>query len=138
MLMKTPFILVIFLILLDFSSCFNATRIFMHTNQLPDKVDEIIEYIGIEYSIELEKVELTDSSRKGLTEMIKKVSDAGNDTMFAYLPDVNVTLLNEIARQYDVYVWNAIAYPERVCLSNVVLGYDAVSTSLLSMLYSFI
>lgn len=121
-----------FILLLHLSFCSNVTRIFMHESSLPNQVDTIINFVEVEYSFKLEK-KVIGVAEGDLEEVIKEVSDVGNDTIFAYLPNVNVTLLNEIAKKYNMYIWNAVELDVHVCLSNVILGYDVITSSLLGI-----
>lgn len=131
-------IFVSFILLLHLTLCSNTTRLFIHeSSTLPSQVETIIDFVEVEYSFTLEE-KVTGVTQAELEKVIKGVSDVGNDTIFAYLPTVNVTLLNEIAKKYNVYVWNAVALDVHVCLSNVILGYDVITSSLLGILSIYI
>lgn len=99
---------------------------------LPDGIDSIIAYFkGTNYTLTEEKIKgITNAT---LIPFFKKCQTDKVDTVFAYIPNSDFDMINELAVLYNIFVWNIVAYPTRVCYSNIMFGYDIDKSSLYSI-----
>lgn len=118
-------------------SCDYIARPFLYSGSKDVGIDTIIKYFGSKNdNIRLEEHSI-DNSEVGISSALSSIHDGGNDTVFAYLVDTNFTMLNEYAVKYNMYIWNAVPYPEDACFTNIIFGYDSPLTSLKSILFLF-
>lgn len=117
--------------------CDYIARPFLYSGSKPVEIDTIIKYFGSKNdNIRLEEQSI-DNTEEGISSALSSIHEGGNDTVFAYLADTNFTLLNEYAAKYNMYIWNAVPYPEDACFTNIIFGYDSPLTSLKSILILF-
>lgn len=111
---------------------FKRPFLYSETETLPDGIDIIIEYFaGTDYT-------LTEKKIKGITNttlipFFKECQKDKVDTVFAYIPNSDFEMINKLAVLYDIFIWNIVAYPTRVCYSNIMFGYDIDKSSLYSI-----
>lgn len=112
-------------------------RPFLYSGSTAVGIDKIIQYFGSKNdNIRLEQQSI-DNTEEGISSALSSIHDSGNDTVFAYLADTNFTMLNEYAVKYNMYIWNAVPYPEDACFTNIIFGYDSPLTSLKSIMLLF-
>lgn len=72
-------------------------------------------------------------SNETISEIFRNEKEKMIGTVFAYLPDADYDMINKIAREYNIYVWNAVAFASATCYSNIIFGYDISTSTLLSI-----
>lgn len=110
----------------------SVTRYFISTEVLKTDMQEILKtYESGDFMVKEYKPtpSITDTN---LNETIIKFKKAysDQDMLFAYLPKANMTLLNIIAEEQNIYVWNAVNTAVEVCYSRIILGYYTTRSSL--------
>lgn len=129
------FIIILLLILTSKVESVDVERYFITTETtLPSGMQEILDYYdATSTDIKITKY-TTDPliSDTNLNETIIKFKQdhPKEDMLFAYLPKANMTLLNIIAEEQNIYVWNAVNTAVEVCYSRIILGYYTTRSSL--------
>lgn len=77
-------------------------------------------------------------SNETISKIFKNEQEKKIGNVFAYLPDEDFDMINKIAVQYNIYVWNAVAYASATCYSNIIFGYDISISTLLSIKINYL
>lgn len=107
-------------------------RQFLVKSKVTNDITYMIKYIEKINSLTLVENVITISNET-ISKIFKNEQKKKISTVFAYLPDQDFDMINKIAVQYNIYVWNAVAYASATCYSNIIFGYDISISTLLSM-----
>lgn len=114
--------------------CITLERPFLYVENeaLPVGVDHIIGYLGTT-DFKLTDQKIKEVSSATLIPLFKEYQKNNVDTVFACIPSADFNMINELAVQYNIFIWNIIPYTRPICYSNIIFGYDSVSSSLYTL-----
>lgn len=125
---------IIILLSIKYTFADDIERIFIVNGNVPVGINHISNYLTKTFEIKITRTTLPSSNQE-LSKLFKGQHDMGIETVFAYIPDDDFDMINKIAVENNIYVWNAVAYANSTCYSNIIFGYDISESSLQSILH---
>lgn len=126
-----------FLLFIYFAGCVEVSRLFIYENALSTEIQSILDYFSNSNKQILvpNKIVVNNATLNDLFKVCQKNKE---DTIFAYLPSADFNMINELAKMYDIYIWNAVEYSDHICYSNIIFGYDISESGIECMFVLFI
>lgn len=112
-----------FLLFISFAGCVEVSRLFIYENTFSTEIQTILDYFSNTNEQKLVPTKIVVNNAT-LNELFKTSQKNKEDTIFAYLPSADFNMINELAKMYEIYIWNAVEYADHICYSNIVFGYD--------------